>query len=109
MTTTAALAAGQLRTLADALESLGDMTMTAWVGFGTGYSPDEAARVAVVNTIAGYLGMVAKPTQEITMWEHLARETRDGVTVRVHTHIECPSQRCACGAACTHHVTAGAQ
>jgi hypothetical protein len=107
MITTAALAADQLRTLADALESLADMTMTAWVSFGVGYSSDEADRVAEVNTIAANLDMAAEPVLEHTVWQHLARETRDGVTIRVHTYIEGPSQRCVCGAACTHKSLAG--
>jgi hypothetical protein len=101
--TNATLTAGQLRKLADALDLIGDTPLTAHLFLSEASYGPEPDRVATIDTIAGALGVTAKPAKEGSTWSHIATDERDGVYLRVGTYIKAPAQRCACGAECTHN------
>jgi hypothetical protein len=107
MSTTLALSAAQLRKLADALDTFNDMPLNVYVSFTSGYSVGQSTRIATVDAVAALLGLRAEPSKDGAIWYHQARDTRDGVDVRVYTYIDAPAQRCACGAVCTHHTPTG--
>src|SRR5262249_55447134 len=108
MSTTPALGAAQLRKLADALDTAGDMPLNVYVSFASGYSVEQSTRIATVDAVAALLGLTAEPVKKgAGLWYHQAGDTRDGVVVRVYTDIEAPAQRCACGVVCTHRTPTG--
>ena len=101
MPTTAQIA-GQLRKLADAIDTDTDVRLSVYVTVTPADYGAEDARVATVDAAAALLGLTAKPVKNATTWYHEANETRDGVDVRAYTFIAAPAQQCACGAECTH-------
>jgi len=108
VTTTPALAAGQLRKLADALDAAADTPISANVSFSPAYFAGRSAGVAVVDALAEVFDVSAEPAMNGSLWYHEARQERDGVRLRVYTYIDAPAQRCACGAVCAHSATGGA-
>src|SRR5262245_53589968 len=102
MSTTPDRAAAQLRALADALDHADTMQITGYVSFSPTFTLDQNARVATVDILAARFGLTAEPTKTGSTWYHAAEVDRDGVNLRIDTHINAPAQRCACGAVCTH-------
>src|SRR6266542_151872 len=101
MSTTAQIA-GQLRKLADTIDTDTDLRLSVYVTVTPASFGAEDARVATVDAVAGLLGLAAKPVKSGATWYHEASNERDGVDVRTYTYITAPAQRCACGAECTH-------
>jgi hypothetical protein len=106
-----AVQAHRLRELADLLEqTAAHLTTTGRTGLRVfvnlhigGYDQgSEMARVAVVDELAGLLGITAEPTSSGSTWSHEASNNTDQLRVRVTTWIEAPPRHCVCGARCTH-------
>ena len=108
--TTPALAADQLRKLAESLDGATDSPIRVYVTvLDVDYGAKQSTRTGVVDTIAGLFGLTAQPTMSSPgCWSYEASENRDGVKVRVETYIDAPTKRCACGAECAHTVIADA-
>ena len=102
LTVTTAQLAGQLRKLADTIDTDTDLRLSVYVTITPSHAPAQDARVATVDAVAGLLGLTAKPVKSGATWYHEANDVRDGVDVRAYTYIKAPAQRCACGAECTH-------
>jgi hypothetical protein len=104
MTTTAELVAGQLRDIADGLAALGGLPVEVRLTI-TPQPPFYS--VEAVDTVAAAFGLTAEPAPSGSLWCHQARQTEDGLYLRVYTFVDAPAVRCACGAVCTH--TGGAR
>jgi len=107
LTVTTAQLAGQLRKLADTIDTDTDLRLSVYVTITPTYTAAQNARVAAVDAVAELLGLTARPVKSAASWYHEASDVRDGVDVRAYTHIKAPAQRCACGAECTHTSEAG--
>jgi len=101
-----AAVAARLRELAQALDALAargtsGFSVSVYVRPGLDVYL-RADQVAMVDALAGQLGLVAAPVKSAAGWSHEARVETGGVRVVVTAYIDAPAQRCVCGAVCTH-------